>query len=44
MFKEKIWGERKFETLLDMNLPKDENIGEGWEVSPHKNGMSIELN
>ena len=41
VFKEKIWGSRKFETLLGMELPLDKNIGESWEVSSHKNGMSI---
>lgn len=41
VFKEKIWGGRKFESLLNMNLPQNKNIGESWEVTCHKNGMSI---
>lgn len=41
VFKEKIWGGRKLETLLSMELPLEKNIGESWEVASHKNGMSI---
>lgn len=40
-FIEKIWGGRAFETNLEMNLSKNKSIGESWEVSAHKNGMSI---
>ena len=32
VFKEKIWGGRKLESLLNMNLPQNINIGESWEV------------
>ena len=39
-FIKKIWGGRAFEEVLDMELPKDDNYGESWEVSSHKNGMS----
>lgn len=41
IFKEKVWGSRKFETLLDMNIPADINIGESWEVSLHGKDISI---
>ena len=41
VFKEKIWGGRKLESLLNMNLPQNINIGESWEVSCHPNGMSV---
>ncbi len=41
VFKEKVWGGRGFEKVLDMKLPTDENYGESWEVSSHQNGMSI---
>ena len=41
VFKDKVWGGRKLETILGMELPLDENIGESWEVSSHKNGMSL---
>lgn len=40
-FMEKVWGGRKFEEFLNMDLPKKINIGESWEVSAHPNGMSI---
>ncbi len=40
-FIEKVWGGRAFETVLGMSLPKEKRIGESWEVSSHKNGMSI---
>ncbi len=39
-FIEKIWGGRAFEDILHMELPEDKKIGESWEVSSHKNGMS----
>lgn len=41
IFKEKIWGSRKFETLLDMHMPSNINIGESWEVSLHGKDISI---
>lgn len=40
---EKVWGGRSFETVLGIPLPQDKNIGESWEVSSHKNGMSVVL-
>lgn len=43
-FIKKIWGGRAFEEVLDMELPKDDNYGESWEVSSHKNGMSYVAN
>jgi mannose-6-phosphate isomerase len=41
VFKEKIWGGRSFQEKLGMTLPDDRYYGESWEVSSHKNGMSI---
>ena len=41
VFIEKVWGGRAFEEKLNMQLPKDKNIGESWEVSAHPNGMGI---
>lgn len=41
VFKEKIWGSRKLEELLEIKLPSDKIIGESWEVCSHKHGMSI---
>ncbi len=37
----KVWGGRKFQEILNINLPTAENYGESWEVSCHKNGMSF---
>lgn len=36
----KIWGGRKFNTVLGMDLPDDSLYGESWEVSSHKGGLS----
>lgn len=40
-FVNKIWGGQAFKNILGINLPKNQLIGESWEVSSHKNGMSI---
>lgn len=36
----KVWGGRKFNTVLNMELPDTELYGESWEVSSHKGGLS----
>lgn len=36
----KVWGGRKFNTVLNMELPDDNLYGESWEVSSHKGGLS----
>ncbi len=41
VFKEKVWGGRQFNDVLNMNLPDVKSYGESWEVCSHKNGMSI---
>ncbi len=41
VFKEKVWGGRSFEEKLGMTLPDNKLYGESWEVSSHKNGMSV---
>ncbi len=41
ILKEKVWGGRGFEEIMHMNLPENKKYGESWEVSCHKNGMSI---
>lgn len=41
VFKEKIWGGRSFSEKLNMELPTEKLYGESWEVSSHKNGMSV---
>lgn len=37
---EKVWGGRKFNTILNMEIPENKNIGESWEVSCHEGGLS----
>lgn len=41
VFIKKIWGGRNLEKYLNIKLPDNEMIGESWEVSSHKHGMSI---
>lgn len=41
VFKEKVWGGRNFSEKLNMDLPSEKLYGESWEVSSHKNGMSV---
>ena len=36
----KVWGGRKFNTVLNMELPDENLYGESWEVSSHKGGLS----
>lgn len=36
----KVWGGRKFNTVLNMSLPDENLYGESWEVSSHKGGLS----
>jgi len=40
VYKEKIWGGRKFAQLFDREMPPG-LIGESWDVAAHPNGMSI---
>jgi mannose-6-phosphate isomerase len=40
IYKDKIWGGRKLETILGRKIP-DGNIGESWEVSDYGNDLSI---
>ncbi|HBG01405.1 MAG TPA: mannose-6-phosphate isomerase [Firmicutes bacterium] len=40
IYKEKIWGGRRFEHLLGRNLPPGP-IGESWDVAAHANGTSV---
>ena len=41
VFKVKVWGGRKLETLFGKKLSTDEPVGESWEVSEHPHGMSV---
>ncbi len=40
-FNEKEWGGWNFNEKLNMDLPTEKLYGESWEVSSHKNGMSV---
>jgi len=44
VFKEKIWGGNKLNTILGKNLPQNKKIGESWEISGVKDNISIVLN
>ncbi len=44
IYKEKIWGGQKLNTLLQKQLPKDINIGETWEISGVEANVSIVKN
>lgn len=44
ILKEKVWGGRKFDALLNIPLPTEDNYGESWEISSHGNGMSVVQN
>ena len=44
IFKEKIWGGRQFETLLNKKLPPDKLIGESWELSLYREDITWPLN
>lgn len=40
VYQQKIWGNRKFETLFNRQLPEGP-IGESWDISTHEHGRSI---
>lgn len=44
IFKEKIWGGNKLNTILGKNLPQNKKIGESWEISGFKDNISIVSN
>lgn len=41
LFRPKIWGGRKLESILGKNLPPDEAIGESWECADLPEGQSV---
>ena len=43
VFQERIWGGKKLQTLYDYEIPNDQ-IGEAWVISAHKNGPSKIIN
>jgi len=44
VFKEKIWGGNKLNTILRKNLPQNKKIGESWEISGVKDNISVVSN
>ncbi len=44
ILKERIWGGRKLDTILNKNLGEKENIGESWEISGVSHNISIVQN
>ncbi len=44
ILKEKVWGGRQFSSSLGIGLPDERLYGESWEVSAHKNGVSVVQN
>ena len=44
IFKEKIWGGNKLNTILRKDLPQNKKIGESWEISGVKDNISVVSN
>lgn len=44
IFKEKIWGGNKLNTVLGKNFPHDIKIGESWEISGIRENISVVSN
>ena len=44
IFKEKIWGGNKLNTILGKNLHQNKKIGESWEISGVKDNISVVSN
>ena len=44
IFKEKIWGGNKLNTILGKDLYQDKKIGESWEISGVKDNISVVSN
>lgn len=41
IFKEKIWGGRNLDRILNKHIPPDAPIGESWELSGHGDDISV---
>jgi mannose-6-phosphate isomerase len=41
IYKEKIWGGQKLNTILNKDLPLDKKIGESWEISAVEDNISV---
>lgn len=44
IFKERVWGGRKLESLFAKNLPPEVPIGESWEITDRPEGVSVVAN
>ena len=44
IFKERVWGGRKLETLYGKPLPPSVPIGESWEISDRSEDVSVIVN
>ena len=44
IFKERIWGGRKIETVFGKKLPAEGKIGESWELSGVEGDVSVVAN
>lgn len=44
IFKEKIWGGRLMQSVLNKDLPPGKMIGESWELSDYRNDITAPLN
>ena len=44
IFKERVWGDRKIETLYGKSLPADKPIGESWEISDRPDDVNVIAN
>jgi len=41
---EKVWGDRRLETIMGRTLPPGQPIGESWEIADHPHGRSVIAN
>jgi mannose-6-phosphate isomerase len=44
IFVEKVWGGNKLRTILNKNIPKEDKIGESWEISAVQDNLSVVKN
>jgi len=44
IYKEKIWGGQKLNTILNKDIPTDKKIGESWELSAVQDNISVVAN
>ena len=44
IFKERVWGGRRLESLYGKRLPPDATVGESWEITDRPEGVSVIAN